>query len=132
MAKPHRNVLWVNRNLSWSTFFVLGPIFDIGAGYILSGVLDQVVFSCTLMFLGCHKESRETLARLRRLDNCCTWATIKTNKKHWPGSEDWTIGALGQPKKTNKRTNKKTNTRQAQEIGQFLILKARRPLVLHA
>ena len=40
MAKPHRNVLWVNRNLSWSTFFVLGPIFDIGAGYILSGVLD--------------------------------------------------------------------------------------------
>ena len=40
MAKPHRNVLWVNRNHSWSTFFVLGPIFDIWAGYILSGVLD--------------------------------------------------------------------------------------------
>ena len=143
MAKSHRNFLWVNRNLSWSTFFVMGPIFDIGAGYILSGVLDQVVLSCMLMFLGCQIESRETLARLRRLDNCCTWTTIKTNKlnkqknkhqtgsdildnccaqatiktntlkKHQSGSENLDNCCAWATIKTNKLTNKKTNTSQA-------------------
>ena len=94
MAKSHRNFLWLNRNLSWSTFFVMGPIFDIGAGYILSGVLDQVVLSCMLMFLGCQIESRETLARLRRVDNCCAWATIKTNKQTKNTSRAQNIGQL--------------------------------------
>ena len=128
MAKLHRNVLWANRNLSWRTFFVIGPIFDIGAGYILSGVLDSVVFSCMLMFLGCQIESRETLARLRRLDNCCTWTTKKnkqTNKqKKQILARFRYFGQLLRlgSHKNKQRNQQKTNTSHTQKIGQLLRL----------